>query len=339
MNKKVKILILVITLILVLVGFFIINKKTYKIELKSKEFNYEFGEKISSNASSYLKNGEAIKNIKAYKLSSETLKIKNDNFIMKDSDVIPIGKYTITVSYKNKKEEFVIKVADTIAPEFISYKELIELEETSENVDLTSYFEATDLSDVTLSIEGEYDLSKAGEYNLKVLAKDKNSNVTFKKFVLKVIKKELNQDKESEQKSNANSNSTTSSKNESKVTENNPISSSPTYRKDISNNYVNQINIYRKEKGLTELSVTMEAQNEADRRAKELVNNYSHEGSGYGYGEIIGHGSVGVDFITAWKNSPTHNATILREQNTSIASSVYEVNNHWYAVIVFRMNY
>ena len=111
------------------------------------------------------------------------------------------------------------------------------------------------------------------------------------------------------------------------------------YRKDISDMYVRQINEYRIAKGLAELPVTIESQNEADRRAKEIVNNYSHDGSGYGFGENIGDGSICSDFFTAWKNSPTHNAAMLREENRAIAASVYEANNKWYAVVVFRMNY
>ena len=98
-------------------------------------------------------------------------------------------------------------------------------------------------------------------------------------------------------------------------------------------------NEYRQSKGLDALPVTDEAQTEANRRAKEIINDFSHNGSGYGFGENIGDGSIGSDFFTAWKNSPVHNTTMLREENRAIAVSVYEANNKWYAVAVFRMNY
>ena len=84
---------------------------------------------------------------------------------------------------------------------------------------------------------------------------------------------------------------------------------------------------------------TSETQSEADRRSKEISINYSHDGAGYGFGENIGYGRIGSDFITAWKNSPSHNATMLREQNVAMAVSVYEVNGMWYAVTSFKMNY
>ena len=73
-------------------------------------------------------------------------------------------------------------------------------------------------------------------------------------------------------------------------------------------------------------------------RSKQIVSNYSHNAS-YGFGENIGYGTAGGNFFEAWKNSPTHRATMLREQNTAMAVSVYEKNGTWYAVASFRMNY
>ena len=102
---------------------------------------------------------------------------------------------------------------------------------------------------------------------------------------------------------------------------------------------MNKINEYRKNNNLSILPVTSEAQNEADRRAKEIVSNPTHEGSSYGFGENIGGGGIGTDFFTLWKESFSHNNAMLREQNTAIAVSIYQYNNQWYAVTVFRMNY
>ena len=73
-------------------------------------------------------------------------------------------------------------------------------------------------------------------------------------------------------------------------------------------------------------------------RAKQIVSNYSHNAS-YGFGENIGYGTAGGNFFEAWKNSPTHRETMLRNENTAMAVSVYEKNGMWYAVASFRMNY
>lgn len=341
MKRILKIVIPIIILIIFLVGLFIVYKNTYKIELKKEEFVYELGEKISSDVSNYLKDTDATKNIKDYKLSSESLKKDNDLFVMDELELVPVGEYKITISYKKKKIDFVIKVKDTIAPEFSSFKDTIEIEETEDKLDLTTYFEAKDLTKVKVLIEGEYNLKIVGEYKLKVVAEDENNNITSKNFILKIKKKTEEQSKVSEKKpAKNNSKSTTppSSKPSNNITNNN-TATSPKYRQDISNSFANQINIYRKENGLSVLPNTSETQSEADRRSKEISINYSHDGAGYGFGENIGYGGIGSDFITAWKNSPSHNATMLREQNVAMAVSVYEVNGMWYAVTSFKMNY
>lgn len=341
MKRSLKIVIPIIILIIFLVGLFIVYKNTYNIELKKEEFVYELGEKISSDVSNYLKDADATKNIKDYKLSSESLKKDNDLFVMDELELVPVGEYKITIDYKKKSIDFVIKVKDTIAPEFSSFKDTIEIEETEDKLDLTTYFEAEDLTKVKILIEGEYDLKTVGEYKLKVIAEDENKNITSKDFILKIKKKKEEQPKVPENKptTNNSSSSISSSNKPSNNTSNNSTTTSPKYRKDISDSFANQINMYRKEKGLPELPITSEAQTEADRRSKEISINYSHDGAGYGFGENIGYGGIGSDFVSAWKNSPSHNATMLREQNVAMAVSVYEVNGMWYAVTSFRMNY
>jgi len=135
------------------------------------------------------------------------------------------------------------------------------------------------------------------------------------------------------------SNVNTSSVSESNtVKESKPISNDPIYRTDISASYESQINAYRVSKGLSALPITDEAKSEANMRAMQLVSNYSHNSS-YSFGENIGNGTAGVDFVTAWKNSPGHNATLLREEAIAFAVSIVEYNGRWYAVSSFMMDY
>lgn len=341
MKKKLKIFIPILIVIIIVIFVFvlvIITKEKNKIELNQEKFVYELGDDITSDVSYYLKNTDSISNIKDYKITSDKLKIENGKFIKEKDNIVPLGKYNLTIKNKIDEKKFVIEVVDTIAPEFISSKEVIELEKNTESLNLSDYFEVKDLSNVSLLVDGEYDLSKVGEYKLKIVAKDESNNISSKEFTLKVKEKE--EEKTVTTKNNSNNNSSNNSYNKS-FQSNSTQQSSPSigYRKDISNTYVSQINAYRRANGLSELPVTTEAQAEADRRSKELVNYYSHDGAGYGFGEIIGHGDAGGDFIMAWKNSPSHNATMLREQNTAIAASVYEINGQWYAVVSFRMDY
>lgn len=326
-NKKKPIIIISLIIIIFLVGLILIFHKEEKIELKQESFIFEYGDDIINDVFYYLKDADSTKNIKDYKLINNLKKNSETGLIEPD-------EYTITIKYKKQEETFKVIIKDTKAPIFTKYEDKISLIQDSEDVDLTKYFIAEDLSDVILSVEGSFDISKVGEYNLKMIATDKSGNKTKKDFIVEVKEKEKipsTPPVSNNSKNTSKTNPSGNSKDVPKIVER--------YRKDISDSYVRQINEYRKSKGLDELPVTTEAQTEADRRAKEIVDNYSHDGSGYGFGENIGDGSIGSDFFTAWKNSPTHNATMLREQNRAIAVSVYEANNKWYAVAVFRMNY
>jgi len=345
MKKKI-ILIIISIIVVFLVGLlFILHQESKSINLKSDVFTYELGEEISADVSEYLKDADSTKNINEYKIVSDDFQIV-DNKLVINNEMIKAGEYTISVVHKKLSKNVIIRIVDSTSPEFIKFQDKIELEQTTEDIDLTKYFEAKDLTEVSITIEGEYDLNREGEYKIDIVATDSNNNKTSKKTTIKVQKKE---EKETPVAKKETSNNTTSKKEESKPSSNNGVSnnsqsqqpaiSSPRYRKDISDSYVVQVNAYRKANGLNELPVTAEAQAEADRRAKELSSYYSHDGVGYGFGEIIGNGSIGVDFIQAWKNSPSHNATMLRDHTVAIAASVYEYNNKWYTIVSFRMDY
>ncbi|MBQ4584524.1 MAG: hypothetical protein IJA94_06520 [Bacilli bacterium] len=346
MKKKV-VLIIIFLIVVFLVGLlFVMHEESNTIILKSDVFTYELGEEISADVSDYLKDADSTKNINEYKIVTDDFKIV-DNTLVINKENSEVGDYEFSIVYRKLSKNVIIKVVDTTSPEFTTFEEKIKIEETSEKVDLTKYFEATDLTEVKIVIEGDYDLTNSGDYVVNVIATDSSGNKTEKKSTITVYKKEvIKETPVIKQESNSNP---SSKKEESKPSNNNNISNdtpapkpetpSPRYRKDISDTYITQINAYRKANGLNELPVTAEAQAEADRRAKELSTYYSHDGVGYGFGEIIGNGSIGVDFIVAWKNSPSHNATMLRDHTVAMAASVYEYNNKWYTIVSFRMDY
>lgn len=103
-----------------------------------------------------------------------------------------------------------------------------------------------------------------------------------------------------------------------------------TYRTDKSVSYESQINAYRVSKGLPVLPITDEARSEANMRALQLVSNYSHNLS-YGFGENIGNGTANIyNFVDKWIESPTHNATLLRNQAVAFAISIVEYNGRMF---------
>jgi len=368
-KKKIIIGILIAVILILSVIIFIILSKP-KIELKHENYVFEFGESVSAVPSYYLKNGNKTNDLNNYKLIlNNKLEIKDKKILSKDEKYLMVGKYDLSIKYKKETKSFSIEVKDTKKPEFKEAPEKITLEQNSKNVDLTKFFDAEDLSEVKLSISGNYDISKLGNYELKVIATDKYDNKREIKFTLEVIDLESAKEEGKVSKTidgtiyksdamidyeNAknnpdpsSSNNTSTSKNNNNTTSNNKSNqssnntyqqSSEGYRRDIASTYASQINAYRRQNGLSELPITAEAQAEADMRAKQIVSNYSHNAS-YGFGENIGYGTAGGNFFEAWKNSPTHRATMLREQNTAMAVSVYEKNGVWYAVASFRMNY
>jgi len=346
MKKKVFIiLITVIILIVFLVGLNVLFKDTDNIKLKDNKFIFELGEEISAEASYYVEDADSTKNINNYKLSSKSLKIKKNKFVLKDEDIVNVGQYEVEIIYKKTSQKFIIEVVDSTPPKFIKFEEKIKYEQNTDILELESKFEATDLTDVSIMIEGRYDSTIPGEYEIEVVAIDQSGNKTSKKSLIEIVKKEepkknviINNNSNSNKSSSSNNNSN-STNNSQTNSSNNTTVASPRYRKDISDQYIIKLNEYRKANGLNELPVTAEAQAEADRRAREISTYYSHNGAGYGFGEIIGYGDIGVDFVEAWKNSPSHNATILRDGHVAMAASVYQYNNKIYAVVSFRANY
>lgn len=373
--KNILIIFIVLAIVIFLVGLIVVINNKDNIILNDNEFTFEYGEKVCSDVKCYLKDAGSTKDINNYKFDIGDLEIKDNELVSQNLEHLNVGEYNLTITYKKTSKNIMIRVVDTIPPEFINFNDLITLEQNSIDVDLLSFFKAQDLTEVRIEIDEDYDLSEVGEYTTKVIAVDENNNKTEKTTIIKVIdfdvakkegsvSKNLNGDVYKSQKmldyenekskniesnnntpktntsnsnKTSNSNSNNSPNNNSNST--NKSSNSPRYRTDISNSIVSKINAYRVSIGLSSLPVTSEAQAEADRRAKEIVTNQSHEGSSYGFGENIGGGGIGTDFYNLWMNSHAHYNAIIREQNVAIAASVYEVDGMWYAVVVFRMNY
>ncbi len=375
MKKKIMIMIGIVAVISLMIVAVVLNKNN-TLKLKDTSFIFEFGDKVPFKVDFYIKNNK--KNI----ITNSKIKFKNEYLLdtsqgeikSLDSKYLEVGTYELYIEYKNKKEYFSIEVTDTTKPEFKDFKDTVIIEQNALDVDLSKFYEATDLSNTTILVESDFDISKIGEYQATIKATDYFGNTAKKESTIKVISHEdiknnilteniekkvyksqktideenkknevsINQKSKSQstnQRATNNKHNNSNTTNKKSNSANNSSVASATYRKDISDSLVVKINNYRKANGLPELPVTSDAQAVADQRAREIVSNPSHDGSVYGYGENIGGGGIGTDFFELWKNSFAHNNTLLREQNTSIAVSIYQANNQWYAVAVFRLDY
>lgn len=100
-----------------------------------------------------------------------------------------VGKYKVTVSYKNEKETFTYKVEDTTAP-LITGAESIDIIQGS---DLSSYdfkilYTVDDLSQTDVKYDtSAIDVNTIGTYTLKIISEDNYGNKSNKEAVINIV--------------------------------------------------------------------------------------------------------------------------------------------------------
>lgn len=166
------------------------------IELKKKEFVIEYGNIASEDAKDYVKADKDV--LKETGISFKDVKYEEREEDGKEIKYLEVGTYKANAVYKDETLDFKIVVKDTTAPEFVDFKDKIEIEQESTE-DLSTKFTATDLSDVTITVDTEkVDLTKVGEYKTTVTAKDKYDNETTKDLTI-VVKEKASADQDKDQ--------------------------------------------------------------------------------------------------------------------------------------------
>ena len=186
-NKKV-ILILTLIIIILLVLFFIhkYNTITYK-----EKMIINIGEKVPT-----IKDVVDKKDLK--KINSQ---IKWKKLKIEKKKAYYSGTYYGTFKFNKKNYPVKLIVKDKESPKIENVKD-IEIY-VGEKIDLLKDIKVTDNSHDKLKtkVEGKYDLSKVGEYKLKVISIDKSKNKTEKEFKLTVKEKPKQETKKEETKS------------------------------------------------------------------------------------------------------------------------------------------
>ena len=107
-------------------------------------------------------------------------------------DTSSLGEKEVIVSFKTfygltKKYKVKVNVVDKESPT-IKYQNTITTTKGKE-IDLTKGVEVHDNSneEISVAVEGEYDINKVGEYTLYYIAKDSSGNSTKEEFTLKVL--------------------------------------------------------------------------------------------------------------------------------------------------------
>lgn len=112
--------------------------------------------------------------------------IENSDDLLDTAEIGEKTQEATLVSRLGTKQTVIVlyNVNDTIAPEIIGESELSF--KTTDEVDILSNYKAEDNSkkDVELSLAGDYNLNKAGEYKVSIIATDASGNTSSKEVKL-----------------------------------------------------------------------------------------------------------------------------------------------------------
>ncbi len=133
--------------------------------------------------------GEGIPKAHAYLESAKDIDIIWKNLEQEDGKVYHAGTYEGSFSYKGKEYTVTLKVKDTVPPTITGVKNItITLDDS---IDLWADITVSDDSkdELKKEIQGEYDITKVGEYPLSYVVTDLGENKKEESFLLTVTEK------------------------------------------------------------------------------------------------------------------------------------------------------
>lgn len=203
------------------------------VELKEESLTLEYGQDPYKDIElkNVIKDYDNIKKDHTF-----TLSLTKDDKEMKEEDItedhlLEVGEYVLYISYEKNVTplELPVTIKDTKAPEFKDFKEKVSIDYGYEK-DLSSLFDATDLAEVKISIDGDVNVKKAGDYKIKVIAEDASGNKTEKECTISVKAKP-----KEESTTTSNSNSSSSGSTNSSSTSSGNVSSNTNKKPSSSN--------------------------------------------------------------------------------------------------------
>lgn len=173
--------------------------KEASFELAKKTYNYELGDKVVLDVSKFLKEGTdqeiiddttmtsaLLTDTSSYEYDEDTKEV-----ISKNRNFLKVGSYEVELSHEDEALTVSIEVEDTTAPKFVNFKDEIKIRQNAEKVKLEDYFKVEDLSEVSIEVDApDFDVTKPGEYEGTVTAKDEYDNETEKDVTFIVLSNE-----------------------------------------------------------------------------------------------------------------------------------------------------
>lgn len=184
------------------------------LTLKENERTFEYGEAVSADPADYLKETDkAILDAVEVSVEQEGTLMEEQELRSTDEkgnplDVLNVGEYDLHLRYEEEEETVHLVITDTTAPEWVDFPKTLRLEKGSEKEELREHFQCKDLSKCSISIEGDYDLSKARNYTITVIAKDASDNQISKECKLTVYEPKKTSSGGSAQSGNSGSSNT-----------------------------------------------------------------------------------------------------------------------------------
>lgn len=170
------------------VGFIVLNKEPDYLVLKKNTFKVELGTPFNIKPETYLNTEKLDTDVKKDVLENAKVTVDKDlNNI--ENFCLDVGKYKVTVSYKNEKETFTYKVEDTTAP-VITGAESIDI---VQGTDLSTYdfkvlYTVDDLSQTDVKYDtSTIDVNTIGTYTLKIISEDDYGNKSNKEAVVNIV--------------------------------------------------------------------------------------------------------------------------------------------------------
>lgn len=159
---------------------FLLSGCSSTVELQKQTFTIELGKDVYANPSLYVKED---KNYDTSGMSvqavSNGIRKRNNRFVTGTMDYLVVGEYNFKLVDGNNEYPFKIKIKDTLPPTVgSSPSEITVAKETI--INWADYFEASDLSGVSYSVNTNFSTSESGSFDVVVKISDRFGNAIEK---------------------------------------------------------------------------------------------------------------------------------------------------------------
>lgn len=157
----------------------------------------ELGDTVSLDPAEFL--SENSNDVKVSDITVES-DLKTDDFkftynemsqtvTSKGKEFLGLGTYEVTLKYNDQSYPVRLVVKDTTMPEFISPAAVVTVPVGNEDYNFSNVYRTRDKDKVTISINGDYDMTTEGTYPVTVVATDASGNTNSLEITIKVVGK------------------------------------------------------------------------------------------------------------------------------------------------------